>query len=372
MSEIEDKNLDLDPTGQYNSGLKSLVHSLRLAFIFMLVLIIGMLIYFFSLGGYVEVKPQESVVVLRFGKWIQTETKGWSWYVPYPVTSFVTVRTSPQTLLVDFIAPQSAIGGAPAENSLEPGRDGYLLTGDANIVHTTWRILYQVNDPKRYYETVLTPLDPRNNDDIVRENDYVGTRGPQTLLRNLFRQAVVETTASLDVDGMLYDKKSDYLDIVQRMFIKLVAEADFGVEISSVSLDMVTPPAKTKPAFDEVAAANSTMDALQQGARSYEVETVNNAEAQSVAILTEAKTYSKQMVASVRADSLYFQSINEAYKKSPKTVLMSLYNSTISEVLEQQQDGKYILGSSTSADRKQVRLKINPEPQTQAKTPEEK
>lgn len=367
MSEIEKNNTEFDHSGQYESGLKSLVRSLRLAFFFLLVLIIGMLIYFFTLGGYIEVKPQEAVVVLRFGavKEDGVLTRGWHWYIPYPVTKFVVVRTSPQTLMVDFSAQANQIGGGNAQQALEPGRDGYLLSGDANIIHSTWRILYQISDPKRYYERLTTPEDPRDLDIIETADGYTGSRGPQTMLTNFFRQAVVETTATLEVDGMLYDQKTDYLEKVQRLFRKLVHDADCGIEIASVSLDMVTPPAKTKAAFDEVAAANTTMDALKQSAREYEVKTLNAAEADSVAVLSSAETYRKQMVAEVKAGSLYFESINKAYLESPETVLMSLYNYTLADVLEAQ-DGKFILGTMTGDNRKQIRLKINPEPPRKA------
>ena len=80
----------------------------------------------------------------------------------------------------------------------------------------------------------------------------------------------------------------------------------------------------------------------------------------------EKFTYSKQVVAEVKAESQYFRSINEAYLASPKTVLMALYNQTLADVLEAQ-EGKYILGTVTGEDRKQVRLKINPEPPRLAK-----
>ena len=62
MAENENKKHEFDRSGQYESGLQSLVRCLRVVFFTLLVIIIGMLIYFFTLGGYVEVRPQEAVV----------------------------------------------------------------------------------------------------------------------------------------------------------------------------------------------------------------------------------------------------------------------------------------------------------------------
>ena len=61
------------------------------------------------------------------------------------------------------------------------------------------------------------------------------------------------------------------------------------------------------------------------------------------------------------AGDVYFLSILEAYRRSPDTVLMALYNQTLADVLENQ-DAKYILGTDASGRAKQVRIKINPEP----------
>ena len=108
------------------------------------------------------------------------------------------------------------------------------------------------------------------------------------------------------------------------------------------------------------------MSTLINEAKEYMVRIGNEVKADEVSIIAEAETYRKQVVAEVKAESQYFRSINEAYLASPKTVLMALYNQTLADVLEAQ-EGKYILGTVTGEDRKQVRLKINPEPPRLAK-----
>lgn len=368
MAEHEKNLNEFDHSGQYDSGLQSLVRSLRMAFFFLLVLIIGMLIYFFSLGGYVEVKPQESVIVLRFGKYLDTYNIGWRWFFPYPVSQFIQVRTSPQFLSVNFTADDAMIDGGNREGrALEPGRDAYLMTGDANIIHASWNIVYQVTDPRKYYEHTQTPPRPLDNDLLETDSEgYAGRRGPQTMLTNYFRQAVIQVTSSKRVDAILYSEQSAYREEVQRVFAALVDKGDFGVEITGVTLDRVSAPQKTKAAFDEVAAASNTMSTLINEAREYQVRIGNEAESSKVSLIAEANTYKKQVVSEVKAESLYFLSINEAYAASPKTVLMALYNQTLADVLEAQ-EGKYILGTGTAEGRKQVRLKINPEPPRAAK-----
>ena len=237
---------DFDRSGQYEAGLKSLVKSLQWAFAFLLVVIIAMLLYFFTGGGYFAVEPQRAVIVLKFGQMLpETYTSGGHWFLPYPVHQFIRIQTNQQFMDVNFIAAEMPGEGAP--QSLEPGRDSYLLTGDANIIHASWSIGYQVTNPARYYETLNTPPRPVENgrvmpdETVVDAGGFSGTRGPQTLIRNLFRQAVIRVTAGLKVDEILYSKQGQYSDEVRRVFARLVQEADCGVEVENVTLNRVFP-----------------------------------------------------------------------------------------------------------------------------------
>ena len=348
-------NQDFDRSGQYESGLKSLVKSLQWAFGLLLVVIIGMLVYFFTGGGYFAVEPQRAVIVVKFGKIQETYTTGGHWFLPYPVNQFIRIQTNQQSMDVNFVAAEMPDGSGSGQ-SLEPGRDSYLLTGDANIIHTMWTINYQVTNPAKYYETLTMPAKPVDNDRVMPDvvetdaNGFTGTRGPQTLVRNLFRQAVIQVTAGRKVDDILYDKQTEYSDEVSRLFSKLLTDADCGMVVESVSLNRVFPPQKTKAAFDEVAAANNTQSSLYSKAQEYQVQTANDALARQAEILAAAETYRKEAVSTIQAESNYFRSINQEYAVSPKTVLMALYNSTLAEVLQAQEENKFILGTGNSGN----------------------
>jgi len=94
---------EFDRSGQYDSGLKSLVRSLQWAFGFLLVIIIGLMVYFLTAGGYFSVEPQHAVIVMKFGEIEQVHTTGGHWYLPYPVNRWVEVRTNQQSLQIDFL-----------------------------------------------------------------------------------------------------------------------------------------------------------------------------------------------------------------------------------------------------------------------------
>lgn len=370
--ENSNANTEFDPSGMYESGMSAGVRSLRLMFFSLVVIIVGMVIYFITLGGYTEIKPQQSTIVFRFGRYVKTYDRGWYWFLPYPVTSFASIPTNPQTVALSFLP--SAEGMNPeGTQSLEPGRDAYLLTGDANIIHTGWSMSYRITDPEAYYRTLATPRDPHEADTLERTAGGKASRtGPQSLLKNLLARAVIRVTSMTSVADILGDKKSAYSDAVEQHFVTLLADAKCGVTLNTLTLDFAAPPQKTKAAFDEVAAAGSTQSSMQSQADEYRIRLLNSSEAERAEVLAQARTYKTRVVAQVQSEGIYFKSIQAEYVKSPRTVLTTLYSNVLGEVIARQEN-KFVLGTNPDG-AKQVRIKLNPETprKRDAKTAEEK
>lgn len=365
-----------DRSGRYESGLASLVKSLKWAFALLLVAIIGMLIYFFTWGGYFSVEPQQAVIVVRFGKVLEPcYTSGGHWFMPYPVHRFVRIQTNQQFFKVDFIAPSAREGEfAPA---LTPGLEDYLLTGDANIVHTSWTVGYRIANPVKYYTTLATPAKPVDAgkvtpDPTVTDADgFSGTRGPQTMLKNSFRSAVIRATGMFKVDELLASGQGRYSEQVQRIFTSLVEAADCGIVVENVTLNRIYPPGPTRAAFEAVTAASTTQSTLRNQAEAYRVEVENDTLAREAELLAAARTYSNQLGATIKAETKYFLSIYEEYKKSasPSTVLMALYTAALSDAMEQSSvtGDKFIFGGSSK--KSQLRLLLSQELKNSANTP---
>ena len=354
-------NIDESQNSLYDAGLKSLVKSLQIVFVFLIVIILGILIRFLTLEGYFHVKEsQEAVIVLRFGKYVDTFDKGWHWFLPYPIHKFITFKTNRQSLKVDFLAakryvpPGQTLQGGP----LVPGQDSYLITGGANIIHTQWVINYKIVDAKNYYENTSWPKDPMNADKI-EEGIVPGTRGPQTMLRAFLKDAVIQVTASMKVDDILTHEKLVYKDKVADLFRKNLKKMNCGVKIISLDLKSVAPPLSTKAAFTAVTNAGSAASALKDKAKEHKVREENTVQTKVAQIYADAAVYQTEIVSQSKADSVYFNSIYREYKKNPDTVLMTLYNNTLSEVLDKINQ-KYIIGSR-AGNKQEIRIKINPE-----------
>ena len=308
--------------GGIDSGMQALFRSLRFAFLALVIIIIGTMVYFITLGGY-------------------------------------SIPTLPQTLKVDYLSDAQRRNRNPRQR-LDSGIDGYLLTSDTNIVHSAWSFSYIIADPQKYYESCLTPQDPRENDPTFQYAKTPPTgRGPQTLLKYLFNNAVVSVTASMTIDDILQTKQSEYRDRVMSVFAKSVTDMDIGIVIDNVTLDRVEPPTQTQAAFLEVNTASSTSDTYITEANTFSIRTISQAEAQANAIIAQAESDQKKIVSQLRSESTYFNSILAEYDLNSNAVLVALYNDILGEALSGVRE-KYLLGTDSDG-AKQLRMKLNPE-----------
>jgi membrane protease subunit HflK len=301
-----------------------------------------MVLWYFSLGGAFTVEEQERVLIMNFGELSETVyTPGWHWNWPAPISEIVRIPVSRKTLISNafWYWDSSALSGDKKNKSLSeklvPGRDGYLFTGDTNIIHVGFGIFYHISDPYKYYTKCVSPEDPRLDDfEYLNENnDNLGTRGPQTQLKALLENA-----------------------------IKLaVGQADLGITVDEVWYNKTrTPPLGAVQAFLDVFDANNFKYSRIEEAKSYAVKTINQAESESVRISADAQAYKTEVVANIKADVDYFKAMLKEYKKNPDIVLVSRYSEVLGEVLDKATN-KFIIRNNQSGHQ-ELRLKLNPEP----------
>ena len=357
--------------GQFSSGTLALMKLAKALFYLMTVLIGIMLIYFFTLGGFFIVEStKESVLLLKFGKFQAQYNEGWYWVFPYPVNTIVKVPKSNQTLRSYTFMPsdrKSLIERkkdemGPGAKPLEPGKDGFLLTGDNSIIHTEWELVYRVTNPELYYRKCLTPAQPLDQDEIFKdaEGKSIGTRGATTMIKKLLDDCVIKVTAHWNIKNILYDRTNDYIAEVKSLLVKSLNDRGIGVAVESLTLPVKRPPVLTIDAFDEAASASTQASIEAESARAYAIETANSAKSEAAEIIANAKSYRKRVVSEVMADKEYFVRLLREYRKNPSSVMVSLYSTTLADALAQAKD-KFTISINKNA-RQELRLKLNPEP----------
>ncbi|HRR28350.1 MAG TPA: SPFH domain-containing protein [Victivallales bacterium] len=357
---------------KYSLGLQALIRLLRYAFLFLSLCIVVLLAWYIVFAGYFTVNPQERAIVLRFGKIVGEFKEGWHWVYPYPISKVIKIPATKQTLktktfwhkvdLKSFMSEEDSPKGGP----LNPAVEGYLLTGDANIIHTEWELVYEISDAVKFYTNLMVPLNAFGEDDVIFSSENkksLGTRGPRTFLKYLLENTIIKTTAKWNVDQALYKDSYGYNKAVQDEFIKELQKWDFGINPETIEINFTgkTPPLAVVPAFRDVIGAEADMSREIQNAKESAVKVVSEAEAEKTDIISQARVYRSKVVSQIESEENYFKKILFEYKKNPDTALLALYNDTVSNFMLKVKD-KYLIPPEQRG-KQELRIMLNPEPQ---------
>lgn len=332
--------------------------------------------------GVFVVKEHEEAMVFRFGKLVRKGadktpilTSGklyWAW--PYPIDEVKRIPARrPITLTTkhfwmrenpNVINPGAAKADEMA--GLAPGQGGYSLTGDTNIIHMQWSVVYTVIDARKYYLEFFEGEVERMNHDkrVETTTDAIA----ETLILNCLENAALKEVASWSVEDVLYKARADnsgaagrelLTAAVQTRLEKLLIHLDLGVEVDQVMLTSRAPDA-TQAAFREVNNAANEYQVNLEEASSHEREVIAQAEGRASEILAEARSYKTRVIATVKADAAYFETVLKEYNKNPETMLTALYSDTVRDVLAKVEN-RYIIHASNGDQ--EVRLLLSPEPE---------
>jgi regulator of protease activity HflC (stomatin/prohibitin superfamily) len=244
---------------------------------------------------------------------------------------------------------------------LTPGKDGYLFTADANIIHTGWKLFYKITDPLQYYKSVILPSNPKNDDQEFKDpktGESLGTRGPRTLLLATLDNAIIKTCAVTVVDDIL--NSPDFRNKVSEIVTREIDDLNIGITVNSVKMPAKTPPLGTVQAFRALTEAKLKSATLKHDAENYKVKTLNAAESQAATLLADADAYKTEIVASMRSEAKTFNAILKEYNKNPKTVPVALYSDALTSVLKSADD-IFVLKTNKQGSQ-ELRLLLNREP----------
>jgi membrane protease subunit HflK len=334
-----------DPEVEVSEGAKSLMKTLAAAFFFLRILIFVLLVVYL-LSGVFYVDQDEQAYIVRWGKLDDQIRESGSFYfaLPKPIDEVVRVRVrQAKTIVLDefwYGEEKNAMADpskptTPSQGPLVAGIDGYLVSGDSNILHTKWSINYLIVDP------------------IAYNTNYAD---PEEALRNAARNAVIKVIGKHKIDEALFSGSEDIREKVESAVQRSVLDMNIGVEIRLVTFDFKEPPVTTKKAFTEVSEAVGDKSKRINDARSYASELEQEAQGEKARIVAEAEAYKTELIAGVEAEAKYFSMVLKEYDKAPDTMLLSLYTDTLKRVMVQAE--KYVINDG---DNQQVRIMLGPE-----------
>ncbi|MFA6929386.1 MAG: protease modulator HflK [Lentisphaeria bacterium] len=382
MSEDEKMSpVQVGEASQQDGGMQELVRMLRILFFGLRVLIIVVFLYLLFSGMF-RVDEQNEAMLFRFGS-LQSRvlepgqgetsilTSGrWYWAWPYPVDwvkvipAQKSVAVTTGSLFLPWVNAAQPQESEP-DRGLRPGTDGYVLSGDTNIMHTSWDVVYRVTDASRYY------LNFYDDSDSVEQGGKASDRGADAIIRSLLGNAVIREMATWSVEDLLATTRTlddgtieNIKDNVQLCLNKLLDEVGIGVQVQSVNMLELQPPSATAQAFHEVNSSSEKGRSEILTARTYRDKVILEAEGQKYQILNEAKSYQTRVIETVKADASYFETVLSEYNLNPETMLTALYTDALREVLGKVPQ-KYVVHRSPTGNQ-ELRLQLSPVPEKKA------
>jgi membrane protease subunit HflK len=321
------------------AGSQALAQALRSSFAivkFIMVVLVGLFLF----SGFFTVGPQEKAIILRFGKPVggpegELLNPGPHWAFPKPIDEVVKIPVGQVQAVNSTIgwyattpAAEAAGTEAPPGESLEPVRDGYLITGDENIIHARATLRYRIAEPGLRF---MMDFDRATN-----------------LVQNALNNALLFAAARYRVDDALTRDFAGFNEAVRERLLQLINEQSLGITIDQIENVRLIPPRQCSEAFARVTEATVQRSRELNEARSYENQTVTRARAESEARRNTGEAEGSRLVQFVAAEVERFTNNLPAFRanrelftrqRQSEVLRIVFTNATEKTVVPQRGDG---------------------------------
>lgn len=266
------------------------VNEVRHAWLIILVIVVILVIIWFLSGFYI-VGPADQAVVLRFGKYNQTQNSGMHW-----IPRFVDSKTIVNIQEINNFTYESE-----------------MLTEDENIVSVEIAVQYQIQDPMKFLYNVAEPV---------------------VTIQQATASALRQVVGNMSLDAILTTGRQTLSDNVNKQLNQTIQIYQTGIRIVAVTLQPTKPPEQVTAAFNDAIKAREDEQRYQNQAQAYASKVVPIAQGQVKRILAQAKAYEQQIVLDATANVARFNAILPTYEKAPKVTRDRMYYSAIESMLK--------------------------------------
>ena len=281
----------------------------------------------YALSGITIVKSDEVAVILRWGRLVgdtpalQMHAAGLLFAFPRPMDQVLRVQTkhvwevkvntlSHVTAAPTEVDDQDANSNALA--TLNPITQGYALTGDENVVQLDMVARYRIRDPAQW-----------------------AFYGPQTdtALRVEVTAAMVRSLGEMGVDRVLSDGRKNLITTATRRAQAGLDAAHSGLELASLELTRLSPPAALAYDFSAVQSAFIDAETKKKSAQAYAESAIPEANAQTDVALQAARAAAATDLALARGEANAFRALDREYRANPAVVGERLYRDGIERAI---------------------------------------
>jgi membrane protease subunit HflK len=260
------------------------------------------------------VDQTEKAVVTRFGRFLKINDPGLHFQLPFGIDKHYTINvTAYNSEQFGFKTIKSGVSTMYSNRTPE----SMMLTGDLNIIDGEWIIQYRIVDPKSW----IFNVNERGQTirDVSRSviNMLVGDRGIMDIMGP--ERSAIENSATL----LMNETFRSY---------------GLGIDVNTVKLQNIDPPAGVQEAFDDVNKAEQDMNRLiNEGQQAYNAA-IPRARGEADRRIQIAQGYATERVNNANGEIARFNAVYEEYRKAPEVTRRRLYYEMIEEVFAVNED----------------------------------
>ena len=269
-------------------------------------MLVGTLAIYFATGIYV-VPPDRQAVVTRFSRVADARVlPGIHYHWPYPVERMVRMKVRE--------TKRAIVGGEAVDETL--GRtlplETQFVTGDQNVIQMRAVAQYNISSPPDF---------------LFRAENV------ENLVRDAVETEFARETAHRGVDALLTTEKVQVQEAVRAHAQGLLDGYQAGVELTSVNIEAIQPPAEVADAFRDVSGARADAERIVNEAQGYANDELPKARGEAQQLLEGAEAYRVRKVNEARGDAERFSKLVEEYHKAQQVTSERLYVEAMEEVL---------------------------------------
>ena len=258
----------------------------------LLPIVLAVLAILWGLMGFYQVDEKEQAVVLRLGKYHQTNGSGLHWNPP----------------IVDSIK----VVGVTEERQY-PAR-GLMLTQDENIVEISLTVQYNISNTKDF---------------------VLNIKDPETSLKRATDSALRHVVGSTGLDGVISTGREEVALGTAEKLQNLLDIYGSGINVVKINIEESRPPTEVKAAYDDVIRAREDLERLVNEAQAYSNGIIPEARGEAQRLREEAEGYKSQVVSKSEGEAKRFTKLLAEYKKAPVVTRKRLYIDAVEEVMTQ-------------------------------------
>jgi len=252
--------------------------------------VVVLLIAWFSYDMFYAIDQQERGVVLRLGEYVTTLQPGPNIRMPRPIEKVYRINVGQVRTLT---------------------HKATMLTQDENIVDVEVAVHWQISDPAAYIFNV---------------------NAPAATLRQVTESAVRRVIGKNKLDFVLTQGRGKIAHDQQIVMQNILDDYKAGILVATVEMQPAKPPEQVKAAFDDAIKAREDNQRRVNESQAYSNEIIPRARGAAARLREESSAYKTKVIAKAEGEASRFVQLLAEYERAPGITRQRLYLDSLESV----------------------------------------